>query len=181
MPSRSLVIFYEETFGSEGLLMSLYEAAIDAPEQERRRAYGQKRVVKAIPGDASSVVSEPLYNGEMKKPGEVFTVVWTIKNSGSVLWESRRLERVGPKTGPGLITSPVTAPIPDATPGMEVEIAMPLKAPTFDCSSIAYFKMIDSAGRLCFPENYMLGPEVIVTVRNQLPDKPLHSEEEQTY
>lgn len=181
MPSRSLVIFYDETFGAEGLLLSLYEAAIEAPEQERRRAYGQKRVVRAIPGDASSVVCEPVYNGVIKQPGEVFTVEWTIENSGSVPWEGRRIERVGPKTGPGLITSPATASLPDTLPGKKVKISMPLKAPTFDCSSIAYFKMIDSAGRLCFPENYMLGLEVIVTVRDQLPDKPLASEQDRAY
>ncbi len=89
--------------------------------------------------------------------GEVFEQTWTIRNSGTASWQGRRLERQGPLTGPGLISSARFYDLPDTEPG---EIAAPtavLKAPTYDCSSIAYFKMIDNKGRLCFPDNYQLG------------------------
>jgi transcriptional regulator with XRE-family HTH domain len=41
-PSRELVQFYEDTFEADGLLMSMYEVAVHAPEQERRRAGGHR-------------------------------------------------------------------------------------------------------------------------------------------
>jgi hypothetical protein len=48
-----------------------------------------------------------------------------------------------------------------------------LKAPTYDCASIAYFKMVDADGKLCFPDNYQLGLDVLVMVRGQRPDEGL--------
>jgi hypothetical protein len=41
---------------------------------------------------------------------------------------------------------------------------MLLKAPGYDCSSIAYFKMVDSEGVLCFPDDHSLGLDVLVRV-----------------
>jgi hypothetical protein len=83
---------------------------------------------------------------------------------------ARRLERQGPLTGPGLITSLRFVDIPDAKPGESIEITATLKAPTYDCSSIAYWKMVDSDGALCFPSSYQLGLDVLVRVEGQRPD-----------
>ena len=41
-PSRELVSFYEETFGADGLLLSLFEVAVHAAEQQRRRDPGRR-------------------------------------------------------------------------------------------------------------------------------------------
>ena len=41
-PSRELVQLYEDTFQADGLLMSLFEVAEYASEQERRRAGGKR-------------------------------------------------------------------------------------------------------------------------------------------
>lgn len=172
MPSRSLVIFYDQTFEMDGLLLSLYEVAIEGDEQDRRR-YGGKRpppFQRARPGDESTFVGENVPNGKVFAPGEVFTKVWQIRNSGKVPWTGRRLERQGPKTGPGLITSERYYDIPDTAPGEVVEIPVLLKAPTYDSTSIAYFKMVDQHGHLCFPNRYQLGLEVIVRVEGQVPD-----------
>lgn len=171
-PSRSLVIFYDETFEMDGQLMSLYEVVIEADEQERRRHGGRrpKRLARALPGDESTFVDDHPPNGQLMEPGEIFEKVWRIRNSGSVAWTGRRLERQGPKTGPGLITSWRYVDMPATTPGGVAEIRATLKAPTYDCTSIAYFKMVDEDGRLCFPNRYQLGLEVIVRVEGQLPD-----------
>jgi hypothetical protein len=107
------------------------------------------------------------------EPGEVFEKVWRITNSGSVPWQGRRLERQGPLNGPGLISSLRFLNVPDTEPGGVAKIKTTLKAPTYDCTSIAYFKMVDSDGRLCFPDNYQLGLDVLVRVAGQMPDKPL--------
>jgi Ig-like domain from next to BRCA1 gene len=169
MPSRSLVIFYDETFEMDGLLLSLYEVAIEGDEQERRR-YGGRRpppLLRALPGDASTFLGENVPNGKLMKPGEVFEKRWQIRNSGIVPWQGRRLERQGPKTGPGLITSPRYIDIPETKPGEIAEIRALLKAPTYDSTSIAYFKMVDEQGHLCFPNRYQLGLEVLVRVAGQ--------------
>ena len=172
-PSRELVQFYGETFGDEGLLLSLFEVAIHAPEQERRRASGRRpRHTRATPGDASTFVDDTVPHGTIMKPGALFLKTWRIRNSGTVAWEDRRLERQGPITGPGLITSPRYLPIPDTEPGGIAVITVPLKAPTYDCASVAYFKLVDADGAICFPDNYQLGLDVLVLVRGQLPDKP---------
>lgn len=171
MPSRELVQFYEDTFEGDGLLLSQFEVAIHASEQERRRAGGHRpRLRQAIPGDASTFIDDTIPHGTLMKPGAVFVKSWRIRNCGSVLWTNRQLERQGPLTGPGLISSPRYIPILDTPPGETVRISTPLKAPTYDCASIAYFKMVDEEGKLCFPDSYSLGLDVLVLVRGQMPD-----------
>lgn len=174
MPSRELVQFYDETFGTDGLIESLYEVAVATPEQLRRKAGGKKpRAMKAVPGDASTFIGDTIPHGTLMKPGEFFTKTWEIRNTGRVSWLERYLERQGPLTGPGLITSPRLVRIPDTAPGSRASIEAWLKAPTYDCTSIAYFKMVDKDGNVCFPDTYQLGLDVLVRVSGQLPDEPL--------
>jgi transcriptional regulator with XRE-family HTH domain len=169
-PSRELVQFYEDTFEADGLLLSLFEVAESAPEQERRRVRRQRTGHRrAIPGDASTFVGDTIPHGTRMEPSQVFEKIWEVRNSGTVAWEGRRLERQGPLTGPGLITSERFVDIPNTGPGQTVEIVAQLKAPTYDCSSIAYFKMVDADGGLCFPDSYQLGLDVLVRVEGQRP------------
>ncbi len=169
MPSRELVQFYEQTFGGDGLLLSLFEVAVHAAEQDRRRGRQAARK-RALPGDASTFVSDTIPHGTRLAPGEVFEKLWRVKNSGSVPWRGRRLERQGPLTGPGLITSLRFVDVPDTKPGQIAEITAVLKAPTYDCTSIAYFKLVDADGALCFPDSYQLGLDVLVRVEGQRPE-----------
>jgi transcriptional regulator with XRE-family HTH domain len=167
-PSRELVQFYEDTFQADGLLLSLFEVAAHASEQDRRRVGGKRpRLRRAIAGDASTFVGDTTPHGTLMEPGQVFEQTWRVKNSGEVEWQGRKLERQGPLTGPGLITSLRYVDIADTEPGEVVAITAPLKAPTYDCSSIAYFKMVDGEGRLCFPDSYQLGLDVLVRVEGQ--------------
>lgn len=162
-PSRALVLFYEERFEADGLLLSLFEVAAHANEQKRQRG-GQGRRRKAIHGDATAFVDSTVPQGQLFKPGEMFPMTWRIRNCGTVPWHGRRLERQGPLTGPGLITSAKYVPIPDTEPGGIAEITVPLKAPGYDGSSIAYFKMVDVDGLLCFPDEHQLGLDILVRV-----------------
>ena len=166
-PSRELVQFYEDTFEADGLLLSLYEVVAHASEQGRRRAGGRRpRRVHAEPGDASTFVGDTIPHGTTMKPGEFFEKQWQIRNSGTVPWVGRQLERQGPLTGPGLITSERYVPVPDTKPGKVATITAWLRAPSYDCSSIAYFKMVKTSKKgltaLCFPEDYQLGLDVLV-------------------
>lgn len=170
-PTRPLVQFYEDAFGGDGVLLSLFEVVQTAPEQERRRFKGKRpKLYRAKPGDSSTFVSDTIPHGTLLSPGQVFEQTWTIENNGSVAWEGRKLERQGPLTGPGLISSARFYEIADTKPGEQVSITAVLKSPTYDCSSIAYFKMVDSEGKLCFPDSYQLGLDVLVRVEGQMSD-----------
>lgn len=162
-PSRMLVQFYEDKFEADGLLLSLLEVAEHANEQKRRRGVRGKRA-RAIEGDATAFVDSTIPQGTLFKPGELFAMTWRIRNCGTVPWHGRRLERQGPLTGPGLITSLKYVDVPDTDPGEIAEITAPLKAPGYDGSSIAYFKMVDAEGFLCFPDVHQLGLDVLVRV-----------------
>lgn len=50
------------------------------------------------------------------------------------------------------------------THGQIAVINAPLKAPTYDCTSSAYWKMVDADGYLCFPDEHQLGLDVLVRV-----------------
>lgn len=164
-PSRELVRFYEETFEADGLLLSLFEVAENAPEQNRRRAGGRRpRRVRTIPGDATAFIDDTIPHGTLMQPGQRFVKTWRIRNAGTVPWRGRRLERQGPLNGPGLIVSTRYLPIPDTEPGDIAKISAELKAPSYDCTSIAYFKMVDADGFLCFPDEHQLGLDVLVRV-----------------
>ncbi len=171
-PSRELVQFYEERLGGDGLLLSLFEVVEHAAEQERRRSGGHRpQLVHAEPGDASVFVGDTIPHGTAMQPGEWFEKQWRIRNSGKVPWVGRQLERQGPLTGPGLITSERYIPIPDTKPGKVATISAKLRAPSYDCTSIAYFKMVKTlegdAVALCFPEDYQLGLDVLVSIREK--------------
>lgn len=164
-PSLALVEFYEERFEADGLLLSLYQVVSHAGEQKRQRAARSTRPQpRSRPGDATAYVDETIPHGSLMTPGEVFAKTWLIKNAGAVPWRDRQLERQGPLTGPGLITSPRYISIPDTLAGSVASIGVILKAPTYDCTSIAYFKMVDSDGLLCFPDEHQLGLDVVVRV-----------------
>jgi hypothetical protein len=55
-------------------------------------------------------------------------------------------------------------PIPDTEPGEVAEIQAVVKAPSYDCSTIAYFKMVDENGFFCFPDVHQLGLDLLVRV-----------------
>jgi hypothetical protein len=169
-PSRALVQFYEHQFHGDGILLSLFEVVDHAAEQERRRNGGRHpRLVRAVPGDASTFVDDTIPHGTLLEPGQLFIKNWRIRNSGTIRWQGRRLQRQGPIFGPGLIVSPAEIDIPRTDPGEIVEISIGLRAPSYDCSSIAYFKMVDSDGYLCFPDAYQLGLDVLVRVAGMPP------------
>jgi len=164
-PSRALVDFYEERFEAEGLLRSLLEVVEHSREQKRQReAKAGRRQPRVRAGDATAFISETIPQGTQLEPGEVFIKTWTIRNVGTVAWEGRQLERQGPLTGPGLITSARHYQIADTAPGDSVSVSAILKAPTHDATSIAYFKMVDSEGLLCFPDEHQLGLDALVRV-----------------
>lgn len=103
-------------------------------------------------------------DGTIMKPGEEFTKIWEIRNSGNVIWSNRYLKRLGALSGSALITSKSRVKIPKTLPGERVEIAVKLKAPEVATTTTAMWKMTFSDGRLCFPDRYRYGLAIVIQV-----------------
>lgn len=166
MPSESVVQRLDEVLGAAGLLVSRYDAVLAEKRHQRlnRDAITAVASPSADPQDASVFVSETIDDGALMRPGERFTKTWTIRNDGTILWESRYLTRLGIASGSGLITTPARVPIATTEPGAAVTIAVPCVAHFVEGVSRASFKMTDEEGRLYFPTRYYVGLQVQVLV-----------------
>lgn len=175
-PSRDLTEFYEHEFEGEGLLPAMMEVVETHAEHQRRRvAQSGGRASCALAGDAAEFVDRRFALGTLFVPGERFSEAWRIRNAGSVPWRDRQIERQGPRAGPGLIGSERRYTIPDTSPGDTATIEARLAAPAYDCSTVAYFKMVNAVGRLCFPNDDQGGLDVLILVRGRR-DAPIDHE-----
>lgn len=173
-PSRELVEAYETLLRSDGLLTSLYEMLVDEQRQARigrrdapapDRAEVSTRPPETRPGDPSEFVADlALPDGSVVAASEPLEKRWRLRNAGSVVWRERRLERIGPCSGPAAISSPRDVPIMDTPPGETVDIAVPLVAPSLPGTVIAYWQMIDDDGWPCFPDRYPDAIYALLTV-----------------
>jgi transcriptional regulator with XRE-family HTH domain len=175
-PSRELVNAYEARCETDGLLCALYAMVLDAQREDRfarRRAsdgpppFQQKSSKpRTQPGDRSEFVADlTLPDGSIVTPGARLLKRWRLRNAGSVTWRGRSLERIGASIGPAAITSPRLVPIADTNPGESVDIEIEVEAPALPGSTIAYWQMVDTKGRPCFPDRYADGIYVQLVVR----------------
>lgn len=113
--------------------------------------------------DSSEFVRDvTIPDGTLVSSGQSFLKSWEIKNSGNTPWVGRRLKRIGAPSGPGLIGSSESVPIPNTMPGDHVVISVQMIAPECAGSSTCQWKMVDEHGKLCFPDRYPYG--LIVTI-----------------
>lgn len=104
-----------------------------------------------IPGDASKFVADvSIPDGTTVRPGEHFTKVWEIANTGTVDWHGRFLRREGTPTDNQSCGTPDEVPIPDTTAGSHVLISAPVVAAAETGSCWVGWKMVDSAGNYLF-------------------------------
>ncbi len=171
VPSEAVVHLLEEVLQSQGLLIARYEAVL--MEKRRLRLLSVTHVATPSPSassaDASKFLAETVADGTIMAPGQRFLKSWTILNVGNVPWVNRRLTRIGIASGPGLITTPVQTPIADTSPGEAVTIEVPCIASFVEGTSSATMKMTDEEGRLYFPDRYLIGLQVQVTVVKEFP------------
>lgn len=168
-PSPELLEAYKRRFGGADLIDALVVAeriereelkalergkAIRGPEQTRRDI--------TVEGDASEFVRAELIPSAIVHPGEFFTVVFHIRNAGRAHWTNRYLTRIGAPATMGFPWSPQLIPIPDALPGDQAEIPIPLRGAPLPGTAQILFKMSDRDGNLYFPKNYRYG--LLVTV-----------------
>lgn len=115
--------------------------------------------------DASEFVCDvTIPDGMIFAPGEEFTKIWEIRNTGSMIWKDRYLTRFGAHKGFALIHSPARVKIPRVEPGDNVQIKVNLKAPEVATTCEAIWKMTNKNGEFCFPERYKYGLSVMIQV-----------------
>lgn len=164
-PER-VIRYYGERFGAADLLAGLVDIARENDRQRRKLSplLVARQARYPLEGDESTFVSEAPPDGSMVACGANFTKTWTIRNSGSVAWQGRRLRRIGPTTGPWVLTSERFTPIPDTEPGETVSISVQIHTPQMETAAVAQWKMVDKDELLYFPDRYSVGLALYVLV-----------------
>jgi hypothetical protein len=114
--------------------------------------FHRKTISPVHEGDRSTFVSDiTLSDGEKVATNQRFTKIWLIRNTGTVTWKNRYIQRQGPTEGPGRISSPLRVRVPYTLPGSDCRIAVRLKSPPLPGSCYAEWKMVDSKGIMMLP------------------------------
>ncbi|WP_007024663.1 NBR1-Ig-like domain-containing protein [Saccharomonospora iraqiensis] len=104
-------------------------------------------------GDASFFVGDvTIPDGTVVRPGQQFVKTWRIRNTGSVHWRDRYLQRIDLPIGSNDCRTAERVPINDTAPHQDVLISVDVRAPA---SAPAYckvhWKMVDDSGRVLLP------------------------------
>ena len=184
-PSELLIIDLDALFGADGLLLSLYEevlserrhralvSAVEARAREvplMREAVGDDRwlpepgTVLPLTGDHAEWWGDiTIPAGTILERGSLFTKTWRLRNAGDVEWRDRFLKRIGPTAASTLAHSPRAVQLPVTLPGEIVEVTVACRAQWIPSTSVAHFKMSFADGRLCWPDRYSHGVDLLVT------------------
>lgn len=107
-------------------------------------------------GDDTTFIADITYpDGEQISTNRTFEKVWRIKNTGSVVWESRILKRETPRNK-DVCDSINQVNIPRTEPGDTVDISVDFTSTATPGSCKVYWKMYDAAGKQTFPDAYPL-------------------------
>ena len=101
--------------------------------------------------------------GTILERGSLFTKTWRLRNAGRAEWRDRFLRRIGPNAASTLVHSPRAVELPLTLPGEIVEITVACRAQWIPSTSVAHFKMVFADGRLCWPDRYSHGVDLLVT------------------
>lgn len=93
--------------------------------------------------EAMFVADENVPDGTSFQPGTAFTKTWRLRNSGTLAWGTgcKLSFNAGDRLG-----APEMVPLPDANPGEEVLISVPMVAPTALGSYTSTWKPRDASG-----------------------------------
>lgn len=104
-------------------------------------------------GDASKFIRDVTYpDGTVVEPDSQFVKIWEIRNTGSVEWRNRYLQRIDLPIGPEDCATPERIPINHTFPRQSVQITVTVRTPSktpVDCK--VRWKMVDSSGRVLMP------------------------------
>jgi transcriptional regulator with XRE-family HTH domain len=169
--SDRIIRYYGERFGAPDLLASLVDIARES-ERERQRRRNPLLIARQdrypLEGDEATFISETPPDGSSVPCGATFTKTWTIRNSGTIPWQGRRLRRIGPTTGPWTLTSARFTPIPATEAGETVSISVQIHTPQMETAAVAQWKMVDKDDLLYFPTKYSVGLALYVLVGHEV-------------
>jgi len=111
---------------------------------------------RPVEGDAITVVRQESTLGVALARGELFVLVATLRNSGTVPWRQRLLTRLGPPVTSSLAFTPPVLPIPDTRPGETCRIVIPGRAPWFPNESLVTYVMTFPDLAPCLPGSLTL-------------------------
>jgi hypothetical protein len=117
-----------------------------------------------MPGDASEFVRDvSIPDNTQVRVGQQFVKTWEIRDTGSVRWTDRYLQRVGGSETTADCRTPARVPVPATEPGGTVQIAVPVnpQGPPGVCK--VYWKMVDEAGAQVMPSARPVYFLVVVT------------------
>lgn len=103
--------------------------------------------------DASTFVKDVTYpDGTVVKPDTEFVKIWKLRNSGSVEWRDRYLQRIDLPIRRDDCTTPERVPVNHTYPLETVQITVPVRTPEkapVNCK--VRWKMVDANGRVLMP------------------------------
>ena len=158
-PNRSIVEWYDATFGGNGMLMALFAEARTAHESPPAAGPAPAH---AETGDAFEIEQNVVAAGQRVAAGETLQAGWKLINTGTVDWIGRALRRVGATAGPRVLGSPLSTSVPDCAAGGIVDVGVAVTAPQHGGTVVAYFEMVDAQGRSSFVPARLLSIVVVV-------------------
>ncbi|MBP2329351.1 transcriptional regulator with XRE-family HTH domain [Kibdelosporangium banguiense] len=111
---------------------------------------------RPVAGDAITLVRQESTLGVALVRGELFVLVATLRNSGTVPWRQRLLTRLGPPVTSSLAFTPPVLPIPDTLPGQTCRIVIPGRGPWFPNQSLVTYAMTFPDLAPCLPGSLIL-------------------------
>jgi transcriptional regulator with XRE-family HTH domain len=156
-PSRELVRWYDTELGTDGLLLSMYA---EARSRQLLGRYG--RAVTDADRDVVRVVETDPPAGVQVERSAPLRAHLTLVNDGRTVWRGRRLRRMGAYTGARLICSPPEVDVPGTAPGERADVMVELRAPELPGSVVAYWSMVDEAGRESDPHGRPIAVRLVV-------------------
>ncbi|MGH3829821.1 MAG: NBR1-Ig-like domain-containing protein [Pseudonocardiaceae bacterium] len=133
---------------------------------------GSPSISAEVAGDKTAFVADTtMPDGSTVQVGESFVKTWDIRNTGTVTWKGRYLQRIGATGGFGICGSLTRVPIPLTRPGEDVQISVTLVAPSLPGSCRTDWKMVDATGRYFFPHEHSVYTIINVSDLGQGPDQ----------
>jgi DNA-binding XRE family transcriptional regulator len=165
LPSWKVAAYYEDQFSGDGSVWTAYVAAV-LGSRAPQRSEASQRPAYPIPGDAAEFIADvTIPDGMILPPASTATKTWRIRNAGEVPWIGRRLARRGPAAGDSILASSTFVEVPHTRPGDTVDISVEITTPPLQCTTVAYWKMVDENGYEYFPDRYPHGVMTLIVVR----------------
>ncbi|QQZ30648.1 helix-turn-helix domain-containing protein [Thiothrix subterranea] len=122
------------------------------------------RTISFAEGDDIGFIGDITYpDGEIIAVNTTFEKIWRIQNTGTLHWKERSIicldnllkvrQQDGNIVTHGLRPANNRYLLPDMPPHAQIDIAIDFTAPSYPCTVISCWKMVDVAGNYCFPNN----------------------------